>query len=76
MYGGEFLFNVSRDFVSDCRTPLLVLCGNDLYHPEETSREIAALSPNAQFIEHWKEPEHQAAAQSAVVDFLAANTPA
>ena len=76
MYGGEFLFNVSRDFVSNCRTPLLVLCGNDLYHPEETSREIAALSPNAQFIEHWKEPEHQAAAQSAVVEFLAANTPA
>ena len=76
MYGGDFLFNVSRDFVAECRTPLLVLCGNDLYHPEETSREIAALSPNAQFIEHWKEPEHQAAAQSAVVEFLAANTPA
>ena len=22
-------------------------------------RELAALAPNAQFIEHWKEPEHQ-----------------
>ena len=38
MYGGEFLFNVSREFVSHCQTPLLVLLGNDLHHPAETSR--------------------------------------
>ncbi len=75
MYGGDFLFNVSRDFVARCQTPILVLCGKDLYHPEATSREIAELAPNAQFIEHWKEPEHQAAAKSQVVEFLAANTP-
>lgn len=27
MYGGDFLFNVSREFVSRCQTPLLVLLG-------------------------------------------------
>jgi pimeloyl-ACP methyl ester carboxylesterase len=75
MYGGDFLLNVSRDFVAGCQTPLLVLCGKDLYHPEVTSREIAALAPNARFVEHWKEPEHQAAAKNTVLEFLADNTP-
>ena len=75
MYDGEFLFNVSRDFVSRCQTPLLVLLGNDLHHPQSTSRELAALAPNATLIEHWKEPEHQAAAKQAVERFLAEHTP-
>jgi len=75
MYGGDFLFSVSRDFVAHCQTPLLVLCGRDLYHPEVVSRAIAELAPRAQLIERWKEPEHQAAAQREVAAFLAANTP-
>lgn len=75
MYSGDFLFNVSREFVASCQTPLLVLLGNDLYHPEETSREIAALAPNATLIEKWKEPEHHAAAKQAVERFLAEHTP-
>jgi pimeloyl-ACP methyl ester carboxylesterase len=75
MYGGEFLFNVSREFVSRCQTPMLVLLGNDLHHPAETSRELAALAPNATLIEKWKEPEHHAAAKKAVEEFLAAHTP-
>jgi pimeloyl-ACP methyl ester carboxylesterase len=75
MYSGDFLFNVSRQFVSSCKTPLLVLLGNDLHHPAETSREVAALAPNATLIEHWKEPEHHAAAKKAVEDFLAKYTP-
>ena len=75
MYGGDFLFNVSRAFVSRCQTPLLVLLGNDLYHPESSSRELAALAPNATLIEHWKEPEHQPAAKKAVEEYLAKHTP-
>jgi pimeloyl-ACP methyl ester carboxylesterase len=75
MYGGDFLFNVSREFVARCQTPLLVLLGNDLYHPASTSRELAALAPRATLIEHWKEPEHQPAARKAVEEFLAAHTP-
>lgn len=75
MYSGEFLFNVDRDFVAGCQTPLLVLCGKDLYHPESTSREIAALAPNAGFIEDWKEGDARDKARAAVADFLAANTP-
>jgi pimeloyl-ACP methyl ester carboxylesterase len=75
MYGGDFLFNVSPEFVSRCQTPLLVLLGNDLYHPEETSREIVRLAPRATLIEQWKEPEHQPAAKQAIERFLAEHTP-
>ena len=75
MYGGEFLFNVSREFVARCPTPLLVLLGNDVYHPEATSREIVTLAPTATLIERWKEPEHQAAAKAAIERFLAQHTP-
>ncbi len=75
MYGGEFLFNVSREFVAGCSTPLLVLCGRDLYHPESTSREIVALAPDAELVERWKEPDNHEAARARVLDFLVAHTP-
>lgn len=75
MYDGDFLFNVDRDFVRACPTPLLVLCGADLYHPEETSREIVELAPNATLIERWKDGDERTAAQRAVREFLLAHTP-
>jgi pimeloyl-ACP methyl ester carboxylesterase len=75
MYDGDFLFNVDRDFVRGCATPLLVLCGADLYHPTETSREIAELAPSARLIERWRDGEDLHAARSAVREFLRANTP-
>lgn len=75
MYGGDFVFNVSRDFVRNCRIPMLVLLGNDLYHPAVTSREIAALAPNAELIEHWKEPDAVAQTVARVQAFLDRHTP-
>ena len=33
MYDGELDFNVGREFVSSCSTPLLVLMDSDAYHP-------------------------------------------
>ncbi|MGH8057547.1 MAG: alpha/beta fold hydrolase [Candidatus Entotheonellia bacterium] len=75
MYDGEFLLNVSREFVSRCQTPMLVLMGNDLHHPQSSSRELAALAPHATLIEHWKEPEYHAAVKEAVERFLAQHTP-
>jgi pimeloyl-ACP methyl ester carboxylesterase len=75
MYGGDdFLFNVDDDFVSSCSTPLLVLMGSDLYHPEETSRRIAKLAPNVRLVERWKEGEDIAPARQTVDDFLASNS--
>ena len=76
MFGGDFVFNVSRDFVASCKTPMLVLMGqNDYYHPESISREIVSLAHDAKLVERWKEPEHQPAAKQAVEQFLAAHTP-
>ena len=75
MYSGDFLFNADRDFVRNCQTPMVVLMGNDAYHPEVSSRELAELAPNAVFIEKWKEPEHQAAAKQIIEQMLAENTP-
>ena len=75
MYDGDFLFNVDRDFVRSCATPLLVLLGDDLYHPQSTSREVADLAPNAELIERWKEPEVVGDTIKRVRTFLEANTP-
>jgi pimeloyl-ACP methyl ester carboxylesterase len=75
MYGGDFVFSVARDAVRRAQTPLLVLMGNDIYHPTETSREIVALAPQARLIERWKDAESIDAAVSSVREFLLAHTP-
>jgi len=75
MYDGDFVFNVSRDFVRGCATPLLVLKGDDLYHPAVTSLEIAELAPNVEFVEDWKGEENAARTAETVVRFLQAHTP-
>lgn len=72
MYGGDdILFSVDEDFVRGCSTPLLVLMGDDEYHPQEASRRLAALAPNATFVEHWKQEPHVDPARKTVGEFLA-----
>jgi len=67
----EFVGAVSRDFVSTCATPLLVLPGIDAIHPGETGREIAALAVTAMLVEPWKDsPESTARATERVRSFL------
>lgn len=75
MYDGDFLFTVDRDFIARCPVPLLVLCGNDLYHPGDVSLDIARLAPRARLIEEWKTPEAQPAARAELERFLASHTP-
>ena len=74
MYDANFDFNVGRDFVRRCQTPMLVLMGDDPYHPQSTSREIAALAPNATLVERWKSPAEDGTV-ARVVEFLQAHTP-
>lgn len=75
MFDGDFVFNVSRDFVRACGHSMLVLMGSDLYHPEAISREVAELAPGAELVEDWKEgPAAEASAQR-VIEFLEAQTP-
>jgi pimeloyl-ACP methyl ester carboxylesterase len=75
LYDGDFLFNASRDDLARCRTPLLVLCGNDLYHPRSTSLAIIEHAPNARLIEHWKEGEARDVAIAELRSFLEQHTP-
>ena len=74
MFDRDFVYNVSREFVAACETPLLVLMGTDPYHPESISREIADLAPNARLVERWKDPEADGTV-AAVLAFLEAHTP-
>ena len=74
MFDGEFVYNVSREFVASCEIPMLVLMGTDVFHPEVTSREIASLAPNAILIEEWKDPENDNTVAN-VLAFLRKHTP-
>jgi pimeloyl-ACP methyl ester carboxylesterase len=75
LWGGDFVFSVPRQSVQQCQTPLLVLMGNDAYHPQQISREIVQLAPRAELVEHWKEPQHVPDAVARVRSFLLAHTP-
>ncbi len=74
MFEQEFLYNVDRDFIRNCDTPLWVLMGSDPYHPEVVSREIADLAPNATLVEQWKNPEEDDTVNK-VLTFLHKHTP-
>jgi pimeloyl-ACP methyl ester carboxylesterase len=77
MWQGEFVLNVTRDFVRSVPTPMLVLPGVDQFHPGSIGREIAALAPNAKTLEPWKDnPELVRSAADLVRDFLREHTPA
>lgn len=77
LYGGDdVLWSVPTAEVGAMDTPMLVLMGNDLYHPQLASRTLAETAPDATLVERWKEPREQPAARATVERFLAAHTPA
>jgi pimeloyl-ACP methyl ester carboxylesterase len=76
LYGPGFVYSVDRAFVSSCRTPCLVLAGNDEAHPFPISEEVAKLLPNAEFIPEWKTGAALEAARPRIKDFLSKHTPA
>jgi len=75
MFGGDFVFSVSREFVRECKTPLLVMPGDDPPHPAVIGEEIVELAPNAEALREWKSPEHLQAAIDRVSEFLERHTP-
>jgi hypothetical protein len=44
----DFLYSVLRDFIRNCRTPMLVLPDDVPGHPLHTSIDVASLAPNAE----------------------------
>lgn len=75
MFGGDFVFSVDRDFVRQCPVPLLVLPGNDEFHPTAVAEEIAALAPHAELLTDWAGEANKPKTAQRVRDFLLAHTP-
>ncbi len=75
MFGGEFLFSVSREDVASLDIPMLLMPGNDTMHPAETSADIARYARRIEVLEDWKGPDHRDAAMERVRDFLLEQTP-
>ena len=75
MFGGDFVFSVSRDFVKRCSVPLLLQPGTDKPHPAKTSAEIASLAPNLEVQQDWRGPTHLAESIRRVTEFLTKHTP-
>jgi pimeloyl-ACP methyl ester carboxylesterase len=73
----DFVFTVTRDFVSSCQTPILVLPDDVPAHPYAVAMESARLAPNSQVsLYPWKEPpELLPLALRHVSMFLRANQP-
>ena len=68
------LFCVEDAFVSECQTPMLVFAGNDVYHPNSSSKHLAALAPNAELIDDWKEGAAIAVGLNRAMQFLQAHS--
>jgi hypothetical protein len=74
MFAPEFVHSVTRELVAGCRTPMLLMPGNDTAHPAAISDEVLRLAPNIEYLKVWK---GEGRAYSALVtrDFLLRNTP-
>lgn len=76
--GRDFVFTVSRDFVRECQTPVLILPDDIPVHPYAVAMESAMLAPQAQVsLFPWKDPKERIPlAIRHIRSFLKAHCPA
>jgi pimeloyl-ACP methyl ester carboxylesterase len=74
----DFVHSVSRDFVRNCQTPMLVLPDDTPAHAYQTAVDVASLAPKAEVTVYpWKDPpELKARTINRVRTFLKAHQPA
>ncbi len=74
----DFVFTVTRDFVRNCQTPVLILPDDTPAHPYAVAMECVMLAPKAEVsMFPWKEPpERIPIAVRQVRSFLRAHRPA
>jgi pimeloyl-ACP methyl ester carboxylesterase len=74
----DFVFTVTRDFVRNCQTPVLILPDDIPQHPYAVAMEAAMLAPKAEVsIFPWKEPKERIPlAVRQIHSFLRAHRPA
>ncbi|HYH41207.1 MAG TPA: hypothetical protein VD867_04420, partial [Burkholderiales bacterium] len=64
-------------FAKNCKTPSLVLAGNDEAHPRPISDELAKLLPVCDgYLTDWKDGAPLEIAKAKVKEFFAKHTPA
>ena len=73
----DFVYSVTRDFVRNCQTPLLVMPDDVPAHPYQVCVDVLELAPNAEVtIYPWKDtPELKAQAIEQARAFLKAHLP-
>jgi pimeloyl-ACP methyl ester carboxylesterase len=73
----DFVHSVSRDFVKNCQTPMLVLPDDTPAHAYQTAVDVASLAPKADVsVYPWKDPpELKARTINRVRAFLKAHQP-
>jgi pimeloyl-ACP methyl ester carboxylesterase len=73
----DFVYSVSREFVRNCQTPMLVLPDDTPAHAYQTAVDIASLAPNADVTVYpWNNPpELKARTINRVRTFLKAHLP-
>jgi len=74
----DFVYTVTRDFVRNCQTPVLILPDDIPPHPYAVAMEAAMLAPKAEVsIFPWKEPKERIPlAVRQIHSFLRAHRPA
>jgi pimeloyl-ACP methyl ester carboxylesterase len=74
----DFVITVSRDFVKNCQTPVLILPDDIPAHPYAVAMEAAMLAPNAEAsIFPWKQPKERIPlAVRQIRSFMKAHRPA
>jgi pimeloyl-ACP methyl ester carboxylesterase len=74
----DFVFTVTRDFVRNCQTPVLILPDDIPAHPYAVAMEAATLAPKAEVsMFPWKEPKERIPlAVRQIRSFLRAHLPA
>jgi pimeloyl-ACP methyl ester carboxylesterase len=74
----DFVFTVTRDFVRNCQTPVLILPDDIPAHPYAVAMEAAMLAPRAEVsMFPWKEPKERIPlAVRQIRSFLRAHRPA
>jgi pimeloyl-ACP methyl ester carboxylesterase len=70
MFGGEFMFNATTEQMGTIATPILLLRGNDLYHPASTSDTIASVAPHVTYVTEWKEDAAVEPAAKVIDDWM------
>ncbi len=75
MFGGTYMFNASEQDISACETPMLLFMGDDIYHPQAVSRDIASRARNLTFVEQWKAPELHDGTHREIMTFLSKHDP-